>query len=116
MTLGYTFGILLSMTDNRHRCISKEIDIGDSLNMAFVVTGDDSNERTRVTISDPDRNIIYQKAEAEEGDFVQNIKKQGRYVLCFYPSSDKPHFISFEFYSLYEKGHIINLAKDGNFN
>jgi hypothetical protein len=105
--------ILLSMNEKRQRCISKEIDAGDTLHLSFVVTGDDKSERTRVLLFEPDTHTIYQKENIEEGQFQTSTKKPGQYKLCFFSLSGKPHFISFEFYTTYERGHTLNLAKDG---
>jgi hypothetical protein len=108
-----TISILLSMDGHKKHCLSKPINEDDSLHFSFVVTGDDHNERTRVLLTDPDSQTIYQKENTEEGEYKAEIKKPGVYKVCFFPSSGKAHFISFEFYSLFERGHILNLAKDG---
>jgi hypothetical protein len=105
--------ILLSMDGKRKRCISKDIDIGDTLFLSYVVTGDDDTEKTNIMLVDPDNTGMYYKDHVDSGEFKKDITKQGRYKLCFRPSSGKSHYISLEFYTMQERGHTLNLAKDG---
>jgi hypothetical protein len=115
LIIPYTIQVLLGMDGNKKRCISKDIGEGDTLHLSFVVTGDDNNERTKVILQDPSSKVIFQKENVEDGEYKREVQKPGQYKLCFFPTSGKSHFISFEFYSIYERGHTLNLAKDGKF-
>jgi hypothetical protein len=104
----------MGMSNNKKRCISKFIEQTDTMYLSFMATGDEQSELTSVYLYDPDKTIIYKMEEAEEGEYKAETTKQGQYMLCIHPASEKPHFVSFEFYTKYERGHTLNLAKDEN--
>jgi hypothetical protein len=114
--LSHILSILVSMDKStKKRCFSKYISIGDTLHLSFMVTGDEETQKTTVYLYDPDGVTIYEKLQAEDGEMNYEPSKDGNYKMCIFPGSDKGHFVSFEFYSKYEAGHTLNLAKDGNF-
>jgi hypothetical protein len=110
----YCSSILIGMDGVKKRCLSKFVNTYNTLHLSFIVTGDEATQKTSVYLYDPDQNIVFKKENEEEGEFDYQPTKDGDHKLCIHPAHDKPHFISFEFYSKFEAGHILNLAKDEN--
>jgi hypothetical protein len=103
--------------DTKNLCFSKFIEYSDIIHLAFYVTGDDQNEKIDVQLHDPHGKQLYKMLNANQGQYKDEAKSAGKYKLCFIPKfRSSPHYISFEYYSAYERGHTLNMAKDGIYN
>jgi hypothetical protein len=99
-------------TQEKH-CFSKSVSYGDTINVIFIVTGEIENEKTKAVLYGPKNELLYSEHSAE-GEFHHDVNKsRGDYKLCFYPEQNREHYLSLEFYTKNEKGHLINMAKDG---
>ncbi len=105
--------IKIDGTHEKH-CFTKFIRKGDTIFITFIVTGDSVSEQTTAKLFDPTNDLIFSEINSEEADHEYDVEnKQGIYKLCFYPEPNKEHYLSLEFYTKYENGHFINMAKDG---
>jgi hypothetical protein len=101
---------------NQQNCFSKIVPIGDTIHIQFLVTGDSSNEITSAKLFNPQGEIIYTDTNSEEGEHEYDVEQNlGTYSLCFYPPANVEHYLSLEFYTKNEKGHLVNMAKDSNY-
>jgi hypothetical protein len=99
--------------DRKQYCFSKYVSKTDTLSLKYVVTGDTMSEQTTVKIWNPKKEEIFSKSKSDDGELDHEAKEDGYYKLCFMPDQDKHTYISFEYYTNSESGHIINMAKDG---
>jgi hypothetical protein len=118
LTIQLSKEILISIKeDTKNRCFSKFIEFSDIIHLAFYVTGDDQSEIVDVRLHDPHGKLIYQVDSINQGQYKEEAKSAGKYKLCFLPKfRSLPHYISFEYYSAYERGHTLNMAKDRKIN
>jgi hypothetical protein len=107
------FNILIGIDGKfKKHCISKWIDVSDVIHINYIVTGEESSEKTTVKIFNPNNKLIFERNNEADGKFMQETKESGNHKMCFYPQSTQPHFISFEYYTQYERGHTLDMAKD----
>lgn len=95
-------------------CFNKFVEEGDRLNLSYVVTGDENSEKVNTFIKDGDENTIFNNIQESDGAYYIEIRKAGKYKLCFSGLEGKEYYISFEYYTNNEKGHTLDLAKDSN--
>ncbi len=99
----------------KNHCLSKYIDLSDIIHLNYLVTGEEKSDYTTVRIFNPSNKLIYEQFNKHDGELTEEAKESGHYKLCFYPETSRPHFVSFEFYTQYERGHTLNMAKDRKF-
>lgn len=105
---------LLVETGKKERyCFYKMVDELDKVHVSFVISGD-NEEKVNALLTDEQNNIIYEQHNASEGDFKGEIKSSGTHRLCFIPQQTNNYYVSFEFFTEFEKGHTMNMAKDEN--
>jgi hypothetical protein len=99
-------------TQEKH-CFTKFVQLGDTLFVNYIVTGDTASEKTTAKIWDPTNDVIYSDINGDEGEHEYDVDKfEGIYKLCFFPEQNKEHYLSLEFYTKNEKGHFFNMAND----
>jgi hypothetical protein len=106
-------GILIETGKQEQYCFYKNVDQSDKIHLSFVVSGD-NEEKVNVVLVDDHDNILHQAHGADHGDFKGEAKSSGVHKLCFLPMNSNNYYISFEFFSEFEKGHTLNMAKDEN--
>ncbi len=113
LTFKSILNILIGV-DGTHKlhCLSKHIDVSDMIHLNYLVTGEEDADTTSVKLFNPNNIVIFEHNNKHDGELIQEVKDTGYHRLCFYPQSDKPHFISFEYFTQYERGHTLNMAKD----
>jgi hypothetical protein len=116
LIIKHTASILIGVEENtKDLCFSKFIEYSDIIHLDFYVTGDDKNEKVDAVIHDPHGKIIYTTNAVNQGQYKDEAKASGKYKLCFIPNfRSEPHYISFEYYTVYERGHTLNMAKHRN--
>ena len=93
--------------------MTKHIEMDDYINISFLITGDNGEEKMDAKIENPKGSIIEEKIKVSGGDFKIIARGPGNYELCFYVSKPGENFISFEYFTTQEKGHTLDMAKDG---
>lgn len=104
--------ILIETTGKPQYCFHKNIDAGDTLYLSYVISGE-NEEKVNCAITH-NGNVFYHQENSEGADFKQEIRSSGIYTLCFHPTNDGSYYISFEFFTNFEKGHTLDMAKDEN--
>ena len=95
-------------------CMSKFIDVDDSITISYLITGDSDEEKIDSKFVGPEGSLIGEKTN-ESGGLMKFVAKQkGEHKLCFFVPKPGENFISFEFFTANEKGHTLDMAKDGN--
>jgi hypothetical protein len=94
-------------------CFHKEFHSGDSMHVSYVVSGE-NEEKVSAILMDPNGAKLFEKHESDGADNKYEIQQSGNYKLCFYPQGTASYYISFEFFSVFEKGHTLDMAKDSN--
>jgi len=113
LSLCYT--ILVETNKNKEKyCYSKQIDKSDTINLSYIISGE--NEEKVNAVLSYDDHIIYHHENSVEGEFKGEAEHTGFYQLCFLPLNSNNYYISFEFFTNFEKGHTLNMAKDENFH
>ena len=92
----------------------KEIEENDSITISYLITGDSDEEKIDAKLTDSKGSLIEEKLNQSGGEIKQTAKEQGTYTLCFFVPKPGENFISFEFFTAFEKGHTLDMAKDGN--
>lgn len=111
--------LMVVLEKGNQYCINKDVLSGDILKGSFVCTGE-HQKMADVVVNSSYSKILYQNKDTDgktildQGDFTINIEYSGAYSLCFMPKEDEI-VVSFEFFTMNESGHIINLAKDGKY-
>lgn len=93
-------------------CSTKQIENEDTIKLSYLITGDSDDEKVDVYLYDSDNNILFQKVGESGGEFHHKITKAGTYKLCFNVPKPGENYISFEYFTEYEKGHTLDMAKD----
>jgi hypothetical protein len=110
----YYYSLIIETNGKKDQyCVRKRFDDDDQLNLHFFVTGELVGD-VSVTIYDPNGLIFYTKEKVSNDNTTKETKLPGQYKLCFQSLISLEIYISFEFYSLHEQGHVLNLAKDAD--
>ena len=94
-------------------CMSKDIEIDDSIHISYLITGDSDEEKIDAKFGSPENNTIKERLNESGGEFKIIARETGKHTLCFFVPKPGENFISFEFYTTQEKGHTLDMAKDG---
>lgn len=94
-------------------CMSKDIDENDTITISYLITGDSDEEKIDAKLHDPQGALIAERLNESGGEIKHIVKEHGVHKLCFYVPKPGENFISFEFFTAYEKGHTLDMAKDG---
>jgi hypothetical protein len=107
--------ILLETGKKSQYCFYKVVNPGDSLHLSFVITGE-NEEKVNAVLVDSTNRVVYETHNSDSGDFKIDVNEPNDYKLCFIPLMTNLYYISFEFFSNFEKGHTLDMAKDENFH
>lgn len=94
-------------------CLQKTIDSDDNIRLSYLITGDSDEEKIDARLFDPNNNAIFERRNESGGELQHKASESGVYRLCFFVPRPGDNYISFEFYTDYEKGHTLDMAKDG---
>ena len=92
-------------------CVSKVINEEDRINLSYVISGE-NEEKVHVFLYDEDNKVIYEKYDSDSGDYKEHVKKAGLHKLCFAVVNNNQYYISFEFFTDFDKGHTLDMAKE----
>jgi hypothetical protein len=113
MNIHTYFSILVETNGRKQKyCYSKYIDTGDMIHISYIISGE-NEEKVNCVLSLNDKAIFHQEA-LESGEYKEESKESGEYTLCFLPLNTNNYYISFEFFTHFEKGHTLDMAKDEN--
>jgi hypothetical protein len=113
INLSFISSLLIETGRKERYCFHKMVDQDDKIHVSFVISGD-NEEKVTAVLTDEQNNIVYEQHNADSGDFKGGIKKSGIVKLCFLPQQTHNYYVSFEFFTEFEKGHTLNMAKDEN--
>lgn len=107
--------IYLHTNPNKNEyCIQKTIDADDNVRVSYLITGDSDEEKADARLYDPNNNPIFERKNESGGDYQHKTTEQGNYRLCIYVPNPGNNYISFEYFTDFEKGHTLDMAKDRN--
>ena len=95
-------------------CMQKTIDGDDNSRVSYLITGDSDEEKVDARLFDPNNNQIFERTGESGGEYQHKSTEGGIYKLCFYVPNPGNNYISFEYFTDYEKGHTLDMAKDRN--
>jgi len=95
-------------------CSQKQIDSDDNIRVSYLITGDSEEEKVDARLFDPNNNIVFDRKNENGGEFQKKAIESGLYKLCFYVPKPGENYISFEYFTDFEKGHTLDMAKDRN--
>ena len=93
--------------------MTKDVEENDNINVSYLITGENDEEKIDAKLESPKGSIIVERVSEKGGDFKQVARETGTHKLCFFVPKPGENFISFEFFTLEEKGHALDMAKDG---
>ena len=93
--------------------MSKDVYLDDNVHISYLITGDNGEEKFNVKFMNPVGEIIDEKLNENQGELKYTVKESGAHKLCFYVPTPGENYISFEYYTLEEKGHTLDMVKDG---
>ena len=105
--------LLIETGKKQSYCFYKRVDSSDELHASFVVSGE-NEEKVNAILYKPNGGVLFESHNSDGHDQKFQIEEVGDYKFCFFPHGTNSYYISFEFFTLYEKGHTLNLAKDEN--
>ena len=120
--------LMVVLERNKEYCIIKDVDAIDTLKISYMVSGE-KEDSINIQLKDSDDIIYYNNQEKnsiykDSGEFSLNVNNKSKNILIFYKKDvftlcfnslcPKETVISFEFFTLNESGHILNLANNGN--
>lgn len=105
--------VLIETGKKQSYCFYKIVDSSDELHTSFVVSGE-NEEKVNAVLYNPSGGILFESHNSDGHDQRFTLKESGEYKLCFFPQSTNSYYISFEFFSILEKGHTLDLAQDNN--
>ena len=79
-------------------CMSKFIDVDDSITISYLITGDSDEEKIDAKFTDPKGSLIEEKMNESGGEMKHTAREQGTHKLCFLVPKPGENFISFEFF------------------
>src|SRR5690349_9998157 len=98
------FSSILIETGKKDKyCFYKHIDGGDTLQLSYVITGE--NEEKVNCVLTRDNTVVFHHEASDNGDHKEEVKQGGLYKVCFLPLNANPYYVSFEFFTNFEKGH-----------
>ncbi len=95
-------------------CVQKNCDYDDNIRLSYLITGDSDEEKIDAKLYDPNNNQIFEKKGESGSEFQHKVTQSGNFKLCFYVPNPGNNYISFEYFTDYEKGHTLDMAKDSN--
>jgi hypothetical protein len=112
--------VIIILEKNKEYCLYKEIPGGEVLKGSYVITGEKQDTVT-VWVEGPFNKGLFNNKDnkgrfSDKGEFIIPIEHHGTHTLCFHTKHANNILVSFEFFTLQESGHIINLAKDEVFD
>ena len=118
----YVSSIVIIVNANHEACFHKDLKSPDTLKISYIVSGQDEHA-TSSKLHGPYSTMLYQNLNENKGHFeseihndgILNFKNKGTYTLCFETTAAVSE-VSFEYFSLHEGGHIVNIAKEGVFD
>jgi hypothetical protein len=106
--------LMIVLQKNHQLCIDKEIDSDDTIKISFIFSGNkqDVNE----AILKGPHSLIHYSNKLENkfkpnDDFSLKVQYAGTYYFCFTSNDDYSSVVSFEFITLKESGHLLEIAK-----
>jgi hypothetical protein len=93
-------------------CLQKTIDADDNIRLSYLITGDSDEEKVDARLFDPNNNPIFERKSESGGEYKHKASESGVYRLCFFVPKPGDNYISFEYFTDYEKGHTLDMAKD----
>jgi hypothetical protein len=113
----YNCNSLLIETDGvkQKYCFSKQITATDTIEISYIVSGE-TEEKIDMLFYDDQERLLFSRFGMSEGEYKDEAKMSGMFELCFKPTNNNVYYISFEFFTHYEKGHTLDMAKDENFH
>ncbi len=110
--------IMIVIEPKKKFCVNKDIKIGDELKGSYVCTGE-KQDMVYITLEGPFSKMYYNNKEyntyKSNSEFSLHIDYEGNYNLCFENKGKTNSVITFDLFTNEEAGHIINLAKDEQF-
>jgi hypothetical protein len=119
---------------NKAFCIYKDVKYKDILKYSYVVSGEEHVEESvevtldgKLSTGGSRTNVIYNnrigdsKDKSVEAKYLKNddaeysLERDTEISLCFKCAKYSDVIVSFEIFTMNESGHILSLAKDGNF-
>ncbi len=109
------FSSILVETGKKDKyCFYKEIENIDTIHLSYVISGDNDEKVNVVLVHEGDNKVIYEQHNSDAGEYKHENAVGGKHKLCFLPLHAGSYYISFEFFTHYEKGHTVDMAKDQN--
>ena len=105
---------LHTKTYKNEYCMKKEINDDDTITISYLITGDSDEEKIDAKLTGPRGDLLEEKLNQSGGEIKLVTKEHGDFTLCFFVPKPGENFISFEFFTAMEKGHTLDMAKDGN--
>lgn len=93
-------------------CVLKQVDSDDNIRISYLINGDNDEEKSDVRLYNPNNIVVYERRNESGGEHQYKVSESGLYKLCFYIPKPGDNYISFEFFTDYEKGHTLDMAKD----
>lgn len=106
--------ILIETGKKDRYCFYKNVDQGDTVHLSYIISGENEEKVNAILIDENQNRILYEQHNSDSGDFKQTNFNGGKVKLCFLPLNANNYYISFEFFTLLEKGHTLDMAKDQN--
>lgn len=94
-------------------CMTKDIDENDYINISYLITGDSDEEKIDAKLTSPKGQLMDEKLNESGGEIKMIARESGIHKLCFFVPKPGESFISLEFFTSQEKGHTLDMAKDG---
>ena len=96
-------------------CMHKYIYKADTAYINIAITGENYETINLVFKIDNSSSELVNLTNIANKELHVNIEEKGEYVLCFYPIFNSEITLTYDFYTDFERGHLMNLAKDGNY-
>lgn len=113
----YISSIYIHTKSYKHEyCMTKDITESDTVHVSYIITGDNDEEKIDAKFTNPEGGIVQEITNQSGGDIKHVVTHSGIYKICFHVPKPGENFISLEFYTIMEKGHTLDMAKDGIFS
>lgn len=105
--------MVLLLQNKKEICLNKDLNKDDHIKIFYSVTGDDEHGVSSRLVG-PYSTNLFQQTSVSFYEFKHQTQHQGTYTLCFQQNEGKS-YISFEFSSQEEGGHVVTIAKEATF-
>ncbi len=111
--------LMIVLHKNNQLCIDKEIDSDDTIKISFMFSGDKQDVNEAI-LKGPHSLVHYSNKLDNKfkpnDEFSLKVENPGTYYLCFTSKYDSTSIVSFEFLTLKESGHLLEIAKGDVFD